>query len=155
MGLKNPYHPYNKMSVYTVNDDNSFFDEKTIVCSQKLNRIFQLRLITLYWVQVQARPHLLSELCLTCFSYRTGWLASPPFFSTRFKAFARDHFDLPQLDYYEKNQIFARACMFACVCVCVCKRAWKFSFWPFTLFPPAHRRPLDLTSAFIDKKCFH
>ena len=48
MGLKNPYHPYNKMSAYTVNDDDSFFDEKTIVCLQKLNRIFQLRLITLY-----------------------------------------------------------------------------------------------------------
>ena len=36
------------MSAYTVNDNNLFFDEKTIVSLQKLNRIFQLRLITLY-----------------------------------------------------------------------------------------------------------
>ena len=36
------------MSVYTINGDNSFFDEKTIVCPQKLNRIYQLRLMTLY-----------------------------------------------------------------------------------------------------------
>ena len=36
------------MSAYTVNEDNLFFDEKTIVCLQKLDRIYQLRLMTLY-----------------------------------------------------------------------------------------------------------
>ena len=46
--FKNPYHPDNKMSAYTVNRDNLFYDEKTIACLQKLNSIFQLRLITLY-----------------------------------------------------------------------------------------------------------
>ena len=36
------------MSAYTVNEDNLFFEEKMIVCSQKLDRIYQLRLMTLY-----------------------------------------------------------------------------------------------------------
>ena len=60
MGLKNPYHPYNKMSAYTVSDDDSFFNEKTIICSQKLNRIFQLRLMTLYPMIVYAPAQIIS-----------------------------------------------------------------------------------------------
>ena len=59
IGLENPYHPDNKMSVYTVNEDNLFFDEKTIVCPQKLNRIFQLRLMTLYFGVPFSWGHLL------------------------------------------------------------------------------------------------